>query len=228
MKSIRLILVVIGTAFTLIFLSIYPFAGSQGTGQGAGQRAAGQGTSQSSSQKLPVGPGYRADSISRYSGITVDWTDFQRTLDADRDGYVSKEEWDRAFVERDLNGDGRLSVEELQAFFPKGGSKELADTGRQEAFDRLDKNQTGVIDRSEWPGKDKSFRHMDANRDGVISREEFMATNVRWWNETFEDLDFDGNGIITRDEWLDSDASFSRLDHNHNGIIEKSEFYNPR
>jgi Ca2+-binding EF-hand superfamily protein len=198
-----------------------------GMGQAPGQ-SAGQSTSQGTNQKSSSGGYYRADSVSRYSGITVDWTDFQRALDADRDGYITKEEWARAFVERDTNGDNRLSVEELQAFFPKSISRDLADTGRQEAFEQVDKDRSGVIERSEWPGKDKSFRHLDVNRDGVISREEFMATNVRWWNDTFEELDFDVNGAITRAEWLDSDASFNRLDHDHNGIIEKREFYNPR
>jgi Ca2+-binding EF-hand superfamily protein len=229
MKSISLKLAVIGAALALIFLDMH-FAKAQAAKATSGTQSKIQSGAQSktgTNQKLPTS-GYRADEISRYSGISVDWTDFQRALDADRDGYVTKEEWDRAFVDHDVNGDGRLSVEELQAFFPKSGSRILTDAERQEAFERLDKNQSGVIERSEWPGNDMSFSRMDANHDGVISREEFLARNVRWWNLTFEELDFNGNGFITRAEWLDSDASFDRLDHNHDGVIEKSEFYNPR
>jgi Ca2+-binding EF-hand superfamily protein len=257
MKSIRLILVVVAAALTMLFLSIYLTAGGGGGGFGGGggmgggggrgggggmgggmggfggmgapaAPSTGQSTTQGTNQKSSSGGYYRADLVSRYSGITVDWTDFQRALDADKDGYITKDEWARAFVEHDTNGDNRLSVEELQTFFPKSISREMVDTGRQEAFEQVDKDRSGVIERSEWPGNDKSFRHMDVNRDGVISRQEFLATNVRWWNETFEELDFSGNGAITRDEWLDSDASFNRLDHDHNGIIEKREFYNPR
>jgi Ca2+-binding EF-hand superfamily protein len=62
----------------------------------------------------------------------------------------------------------------------------------------------------------------------VLSREEFLSDRGRWWNEIFENLDFDGNNAISRSEWLDSDASFDRLDRDHNGIITKQEFYNPR
>jgi Ca2+-binding EF-hand superfamily protein len=205
MKSTRVLLVVVCTALTLIFLNAHPFAKDQKSADGA----------------PPVSNGH-------FSPGCLDWPNLQRALDSDRDGYITKEEWDRAFVDHDENGDNRLSEAELQNFFPKMSNEEMGDTGRQAAFERLDKNRDGAIDRSEWPGNNKSFRHMDANRDNVISREEFMAISVRWWNDTFEDLDFDHNNIISRSEWLDSEASFIRLDRDQNGVIEKNEFYTPR
>jgi hypothetical protein len=205
MKSTRLMLAVVGAAFAVFLLNGHPFAKDQKSTDSA-QPASGN----------------------RFSSACLDWTNLQKALDADRDGYITKEEWDRAFVDHDENGDNRLSVAEIQAFFPKAGNMEMGDTGRQAAFERLDKNRNGVLERSEWPGKNKGFHHMDANRDGVISNEEFMAISARWWNDEFKNLDFDGNNIITRSEWLDSDASFDRLDRDHNGTIEKNEFYNPR
>jgi len=168
------------------------------------------------------------DPSGRHSETLVDLEDFQHTIDMDRDGYITRDEWNRAFDKQDLDTDNRLAVEELRAFFPRDKSRELADAGRLEAFTRLEKNKDGVVDRSEWPGNDKSFRRLDADHDGVISREEFIASSARWWNDIFENLDFKGNGVITRPEWLDSDSSFNRLDRDHNGVITKREFYDPR
>jgi Ca2+-binding EF-hand superfamily protein len=185
-----------------------------------------QGTTQGTTQKKD--PGYRVDPNAQYSSGCVDWTEFQSTIDADKDGYITKDEWDRAFSARDLNGDGRISANELQRIFSRIGGKDFAESGRAQAFERLDANQNGTIERAEWLGNDRSFKRMNANRDSAISREEFLAMNVRWWNDTFENLDYEGKGVITRSEWLDSTDSFDRLDRDRNGVITKSEFYNPR
>jgi len=101
-------------------------------------------------------------------------------------------------------------------------------TVRADAFSRLDENQNGVIEASEWRGKKRAFRLLDVNRDGVITPEEFMSLKVRWWNQTFYNLDLNGDRIITRDEWMDVEEGFNRLDRNHDGIIERREFYSPR
>jgi hypothetical protein len=103
-----------------------------------------------------------------------------------------------------------------------------ADYGRLAAFRRMDANKNDAIDPAEWPGNKRDFAYLDANHNVSLSREEFLAKNGRWWNQTFENLDFNGDKIIVRSEWLDSDASFNRLDRDSNGAIERKEFYRPR
>jgi Ca2+-binding EF-hand superfamily protein len=170
------------------------------------------------------------DSSHRAIGIGVDHEELMRQLDADGDDYITQNEWDRVFTKYDANEDRRLSVEEMRAISRNTNKEETLgpDYGRMEAFDRLDKNRNDAIDISEWPGKEKGFQYLDSSRDGSISRKEFLSKNGRWWNVIFESLDFDDNKIIDRSEWLDSEASFNRLDRDHNGVIVRNEFYNPR
>jgi hypothetical protein len=161
-----------------------------------------------------------------------DCTGLLRQVDRDQDGFITREEWGSYFDSHDENADQRLSFEEIRTNVQNNGLTEEEalgpDYGRLRAFQRLDRNRNDAIDRSEWPGKEKDFRYLDADRNGVLSSEEFLSRNGRFWNEPFENLDFNGDGIITRSEWLDSDASFDRLDRDHNGSIERFEFYNPR
>jgi Ca2+-binding EF-hand superfamily protein len=154
---------------------------------------------------------------------------FQR-LDADHDGAITSEEWQRFFRDSDDNKDGLLTPAEIPQSMSadEKGASDDADSGREQGFDRLDVNKDGSIERSEWPGNDKVFKRIDANRDGVLSREEFLSRNGRFWNITFEDLDFNRDGIVSHSEWLDSDQAFQRLDRDGNGTIDRWEFYNPR
>jgi Ca2+-binding EF-hand superfamily protein len=89
-----------------------------------------------------------------------------RSLDRNRDGYLSRSEWtsDRtAFALLDRNRDGRLS------------SYEFADTrGLEGRFEQLDRNRDGVLDRREWSGSSTSFRTMDRNGDGRLTASEFL------------------------------------------------------
>ena len=42
-------------------------------------------------------------------------------------------------------------------------------------FDRLDRNDDGVIVRGEWPRGDDEFNRIDRDDDGRITRREFAA-----------------------------------------------------
>jgi Ca2+-binding EF-hand superfamily protein len=166
------------------------------------------------------------------SEIPISFAELQTQIDVDKDGFVTQEEWNQFFLKADENMDKRLSFEEIQHAFRQEKEAAKADfiTVRKAAFVRLDANKNGTIEFSEWPGKKRkrSFRYLDLNHDGVLSLEEFTSQNAHWWNIVFEDLDFDRNRVITRSEWMDLDSEFDRLDRNHNGGIERKEFYYPR
>jgi hypothetical protein len=181
---------------------------------------------QSNQESKPFLP----DVGARNYGAAFNCADVLKRLDTDRDGYLTRNEWERFFDDHDTNADGRLSQDEVQPNSRREENEEALrpDQGRLMAFERLDANKNDAIESSEWPGREEAFRNMDANHDGSLSREEFLSRNGRYWNEKFENLDFNGDKLITRSEWLDSDLSFDRLDRDHNGVVERHEYYNPR
>jgi len=174
----------------------------------------------------------QASQVSReaVSANPISFVELLTQIDADKNGFITLEEWNQFFLKADENKDNRLSLEELQHAFRQEQEDVKTDfiAARKAAFARLDTNKNGTIELSEWPGKKRTFRYLDLNHDGVLSLEEFTSQNAHWWNMTFEDLDLDRNGVITRSEWMDSDSEFDRLDRNHNGGIERKEFYSPR
>ena len=92
-------------------------------------------------------------------------------------------------------------------------------------FRGMDRNNDGMVTRSEWRGNSRSFANQDWNNDGVLSGREVRrnAQRVRNRNVRAEAIDRDGNGRIDRGEWLGSRNDFRRIDRNNDGYITSNE-----
>lgn len=105
------------------------------------------------------------------------WTTRFDRLDRNDDGYLSRSEWtgdDRVFERLDSNNDGRLSLVELRnRDFDRG---DLLD----ERFRESDVNRDGRLSMAEWWGRDEAFERLDRNNDGYLSREEVLSRNRTW------------------------------------------------
>ncbi len=106
------------------------------------------------------------------------------TLDANGDGALTLEELQAAgaarFAAADTDGDGALSEEELTARMAERASK-----GVSRMMERLDANEDGLLQQSELQDSrfgdraERMFAHADANEDGSVSEEEFEAAKER-------------------------------------------------
>jgi Ca2+-binding EF-hand superfamily protein len=147
------------------------------------------------------------------------WTDASfTTIDRNRDGRVSANEWyydTESFVRADRNRDGFLARAEFL------GADEM-DDDREDQFANLDHNRNGRIERSEWHAAEDAFTWLDRNRDGVLSRAEVVgsATAV----DQFTALDVNRDGRLTSEEWQWSRRSFTQQDANGDGQLTRREF----
>ncbi|WP_176473915.1 EF-hand domain-containing protein [Actibacterium ureilyticum] len=120
---------------------------------------------------------------------------FIETLDADKDGQVSQEEFlaprQERFTKADADGDGQLSAEEIQAAIasfreergPRGDRPMRSGDGPrgpnpEQMIERLDSDGDGLLSAEELaaaPQNQTMFQRLDADGDGAISEEEFQA-----------------------------------------------------
>jgi EF hand domain-containing protein len=99
-----------------------------------------------------------------------------KRIDADGDGRISKEEWNKRsqlFDRIDQNHDGFLTRDETRTAMRERAEKRQE--RRVRGFETLDKNHDGQISREEWPRRMEVFDRLDSNHDGVLSREELAA-----------------------------------------------------
>jgi hypothetical protein len=111
--------------------------------------------------------------------------------------------------------------------------------GNNMRFRRMDTNNDGVIQRSEWRGNAQSFSNFDWNNDGVLSGDEVSVASARRGNrgnraddfevgndDRFDYLDINGNGFIERNEWDGGQNAFDRLDTSGDRRLTRAEFDN--
>mgnify|MGYP001043047708 CR=1 FL=1 len=110
-------------------------------------------------------------------------------LDANADGFITKEEMQAAsaarFAVNDTDGDGFLNAEELVASHPKmgKGGKHGENAGEQGTRKQarmmrfMDENGDGKVALSEMPTDrlDRMFAKLDTDEDGKISKAEMDA-----------------------------------------------------
>lgn len=102
-------------------------------------------------------------------------------LDIDGDGQVTLTEITQQrmqkFTAADTNGDGRLSVEEMQA-----AAQVRANAHVTRMFEKHDANADGVLSEDELPKPrraDKMFKRIDADGNGAISEQEYADAKDR-------------------------------------------------
>jgi Ca2+-binding EF-hand superfamily protein len=104
-----------------------------------------------------------------------------RGMDDNRDGVISRSEWNgspQSFRNHDWNRDGVLSGDEVDAArFRQGRNVDFEDFDRGEEFANLDINNNNRIEEREWHASLRAFDQLDRNNDGVISRAEFSSGN---------------------------------------------------
>lgn len=119
-----------------------------------------------------------------------------------------------AFEELDANGDGSLTLAEIEA----RAQARFAETDTNGDGLISAEEMTAAMDKAREGRAERRIRHqierMDANGDGLLSIEE-MAEGRRSPASMFDRVDADGDGVITEDEWAEARPKRGR-DRDHN------------
>lgn len=111
-------------------------------------------------------------------------------LDRDRDGVVTRAEWDgdgRSFASHDWNHDGVLSGAEVDPGAPRQAvlqprplpphppapAPKVHTESDEVLFARMDANHDQRLSRGEWVGGASTFERLDFNKDGWLSPYEY-------------------------------------------------------
>jgi len=105
-----------------------------------------------------------------------------------------------------------LALPMMTALALAAGAAQANDKPKRLGFDAYDKNNDGVITRSEATGHPallKRFRTLDKNHDGRISRTEWLASRSKTKHAARKPVN--------------QDARFNSLDRNKDGVLNRSE-----
>ena len=164
---------------------------------------------------------------------------FIKRFDADRDGRISKEEFAKArkerFAMRDLDGDGRLGLEDLPPG-PRERVRRWRGDRDKDAQDSKDGKEAGK-DANEREGfslkrllgrMDRQFDRLDKNGDGFIDAkdlEPLAAERVASASKRFfRRFDADNDGKVTKEEFNRfAKDRFANLDVDGDGRITDAD-----
>ncbi len=137
------------------------------------------------------------------------------------DEFVNSEEYTRSFGDWAVPGSGGLR-------FCADGSSVNESSELVPRFRGMDRNNDGVITRSEWNGNAIAFNNQDWNNDGVLSGDEVRPGGRREANQRQSDFDFDAldvnnNNRIERREWQARLDRFNALDTNGDNVLSRAE-----
>ncbi len=127
-----------------------------------------------------MGTGHMGGPDMMMGGAEMDFA----TMDADKDGKISKDEMAAFRAARvtaaDANGDGMLSVEEISAMHIKAMAQSAGNMA-QRMIERLDSDgdkMLSVAEMMEGPMPEAMFDRMDTNEDGFIDQAEADAAKA--------------------------------------------------
>lgn len=92
-----------------------------------------------------------------------------KKFDANQDGQITRDEWkgqEDNFQKLDSNSDGIISREEMAAGRRQFGKQRMK---------QMDADRDRQISRNEWSGDPELFNRLDRNNDGVISGRELKG-----------------------------------------------------
>ena len=92
-----------------------------------------------------------------------------KKMDTNQDGQITRDEWkgrDRGFQKADQNNDGVISHEEALTSRRQFGKQRLQ---------QMDSDKDRKITRGEWKGDPETFGRLDKNNDGILTRSELKG-----------------------------------------------------
>lgn len=120
------------------------------------------------------------------------------------------------FNSLDLDADGSLTREEAK--------KAISMHPAPVDLTKLDTDQDGYVSRREWTGDQAGFDKLDRDNDGVISKiDEAITRDESRAKKRLKTLDKNGDDLVQRNEWPANDESFRNQDLNRNGTLSVDE-----
>jgi Ca2+-binding EF-hand superfamily protein len=127
-----------------------------------------------------------------------DW--LMKLADTDKDGTISKAEFDALFNKIDTNHDGKLDKSELAAFHKAMWEQRRAEMKAdfEAKFKAADKNNDGALTRDEFkaafPRMANRFDRIDANHDGKVTMAEIEASMQKMHKDRMDRMERRGPG----------------------------------